>query len=163
MLPIMPLELAASHILQGILERHPGIISRMGEHASKSFAVDPTDCPFAFILAPGSARLQAVNSLAGQTYNARISGSMLVLIGLIDGTYDGDALFFTRDLVIEGDTAAVLALRNAIEDANLDPARILGIPDKVTPLVECGLRDISRRLRIWSGAPAGTAPQADIR
>ena len=36
------------------------------------------------------------------------------------GAFDGDALFFSRDLVIEGDTAAVLALRNAIDDAELD-------------------------------------------
>ena len=33
---------------------------------------------------------------------------------------DGDALMFSRDLVIEGDVEAVLALRNAIDDAQLD-------------------------------------------
>jgi len=38
----------------------------------------------------------------------------------VHGTWDGDALFFSRDLMIEGDTSAALALRNAIDDAELD-------------------------------------------
>ena len=29
---------------------------------------------------------------------------------------DGDALFFSRDLMIEGDTEAVVCLRNALDD-----------------------------------------------
>ena len=41
-------------------------------------------------------------------------------MGLVDGSYDGDALFFSRDLVVEGDVEAVLALRNAIDDAGID-------------------------------------------
>ncbi len=162
-LPLAPLDLAANHILAGVLSRHPGIIPRMGEHAAKRFTVDPADCPFAFILEPGRRRLQAVSSLSDQGFDARIAGPMLVLIGLLDGTYDGDALFFSRDLVIEGDTAAVLALRNAIEDANLDPARILGVPESVAPYVDSGLRDVAHRLRSWLGAPQGAAMPTDQR
>ncbi len=165
LLPLTPLEMAANRILHGVVERHPGIVSRMGEHADKRFAVEPADCPFAFLLelGPGQPRLQAVPTLGGQSFDARISGPMLVLVGLLDGTYDGDALFFTRDLVIEGDTAAVLALRNAIEDANLDPARIIGVPDAVAPYVDQGLRDVARRLRVWLGAPQGASPGVEIR
>jgi predicted lipid carrier protein YhbT len=39
---------------------------------------------------------------------------------MMHGAEDGDALFFSRDLTVEGDTAAVLALRNAMDDAELD-------------------------------------------
>ncbi len=39
---------------------------------------------------------------------------------MLHGRYDGDALFFSRDLMIEGDTEVVLALRNALDDAELD-------------------------------------------
>jgi O2-independent ubiquinone biosynthesis accessory factor UbiT len=35
---------------------------------------------------------------------------------MIDGSQDGDALFFTRDLRVSGDTEAVVALRNALDD-----------------------------------------------
>ena len=54
--------------------------------------------------------------------DARIAGPLAALIGLVHGAYDGDALFFSRDLVIEGDTAAALAMRNAVDDAELDLA-----------------------------------------
>ncbi|MEY8120909.1 SCP2 domain-containing protein, partial [Falsihalocynthiibacter sp. BN13B15] len=52
--------------------------------------------------------------------DANIAGPMSALLGLVHGAFDGDALFFSRDLVIEGNTEAVLALRNAIDDAELD-------------------------------------------
>ncbi|WP_407642371.1 ubiquinone anaerobic biosynthesis accessory factor UbiT [Aliiroseovarius halocynthiae] len=51
---------------------------------------------------------------------ARIAGPLAALLGLVHGAFDGDALFFSRDLVIEGETAATLALRNAVDDAELD-------------------------------------------
>ena len=54
--------------------------------------------------------------------DARISGPLAALIGLVHGAFDGDALFFSRDLVISGDTGAALALRNAVDDAELDLA-----------------------------------------
>lgn len=42
----------------------------------------------------------------------------MTLLGMIDGRYDGDALFFTRDLCVEGDTEAVVCLRNALDDVD---------------------------------------------
>lgn len=139
-----------------VLTRYPGIQQRLGEHAEKRFAVDPIDCPFAFILEPRreSPRLRVVSSLDPDGHDARIAGAALVLLGLLDGTYDGDALFFSRDLTIEGDTAAVLALRNAIEDAELDPGRILGVPERMSPLIGGGLRSVADTLRQFLGAPS---------
>ena len=46
---------------------------------------------------------------------ARIAAPLVVLLGMIDGTYDGDALFFTRELAVSGDTAAVVTLRNILD------------------------------------------------
>ncbi|NEW89604.1 sterol-binding protein, partial [Rhodopseudomonas sp. WA056] len=40
--------------------------------------------------------------------------------GMTDGSYDGDALFFSRDIEIDGDMEAVVALRNAIDDSRVD-------------------------------------------
>jgi predicted lipid carrier protein YhbT len=63
-------------------------------------------------------------------WDARIAGPLAALIGMVQGGYDGDALFFSRHIVIEGDTEAVLALRNALDDAEIDlaaeMARLLG-------------------------------------
>ena len=44
----------------------------------------------------------------------------LGLIALLEGRIDGDALFFSRELSIEGDTEAVVALRNAVDSAEVD-------------------------------------------
>jgi len=49
-------------------------------------------------------------------HDARISGSFLDLLMLVDGDLDGDALFFSRNLTITGNTEAVVCLRNALDD-----------------------------------------------
>ena len=38
------------------------------------------------------------------------------LLRLIDGRMDGDAIFFSRALQIEGDTEAIVSLRNALDN-----------------------------------------------
>jgi len=47
---------------------------------------------------------------------ATIAGTFFNLLDMIDGALDGDALFFSRDLKVSGDTEAVVALRNALDD-----------------------------------------------
>jgi predicted lipid carrier protein YhbT len=87
--------------------------------------------------------------------DATISGSLRALMGMADGSYDGDALFFSRTIVVEGDIEAVLALRNAVDDAGVDVLResaaVLG------PLGQFG-EALLRHLRNQSTAkhPAGT-------
>ncbi|XSC45355.1 hypothetical protein ACF1BQ_004220 [Bradyrhizobium sp. RDT10] len=44
----MPLAL----MLRSVVARHPRIFERLGEHACKHFGLEPTDLPFAFVLAP---------------------------------------------------------------------------------------------------------------
>jgi predicted lipid carrier protein YhbT len=159
-LPLMPLQMAANAMMSSVLARRPEILERLGEHAGKRFAIDPTDCPFVFLLEPrqDEPRLTVAPSLAGMGYDARIAGALMVLIGLLDGAYDGDALFFSRDLVIEGDTAAVVALRNAVEDAELTPAMALRAPQLLAPFVDAGFREAGRRLRRLLGAPEERRP-----
>lgn len=132
-LPLQPLEIAMRQLIGRALSARPGFGARLAEYAGKRFAIDPTDCPFAFVITPhdDGADVEAVRDLADRAYDARIKAPLVVLMGMVDGTYDGDALFFSRDLMIEGDTSAVLALRNALEDAEFAPADIVGLPDPV--------------------------------
>lgn len=60
--------------------------------------------------------LQAVLRRDSVPHDAHIAGSALTLLDMIDGRLDGDALFFSRDLRITGDTEAVVSLRNALDD-----------------------------------------------
>ena len=120
-LPLAPLQLPLALVLRSVVARHPHIFERLGVHAYKRFGLEPSDLPFAFLLAPHpeTPTLIAVRSLPAGI-PIRIAGPLLGLMGLIDGSYDGDALFFSRDLVVEGDIEAVIALRNAIDDAGVD-------------------------------------------
>ncbi len=120
-LPLLPLQPVLALCVKSIMRKHPRIFDRLGEHADKRFGIDPTDLPFAFVLEPRPDRPQAraVRTLP-EGLDARIAGPLAGLMGMADGTYDGDALFFSRDLIVEGDVEAVLALRNALDDARID-------------------------------------------
>jgi O2-independent ubiquinone biosynthesis accessory factor UbiT len=120
-LPLLPPQVVLSAFLRRILSRHPHLLDRLGAHRGKRFGIKPTDLPFAFVIqaTPRCPRLEVVRELPPGT-DARISASIASLLALVEGRLDGDALMFSRQLVVEGDVEAVLALRNAIDDARLD-------------------------------------------
>ena len=125
-LPLVPLQPALALLLARIGRSHPDLYDRLGEHAQKRFGIDPTDLPFAFVLEPKPRRpsARAVRELPAGL-DANIRGPLAGLIGMAEGTLDGDALFFSRVLWVEGDVAAALALRNAIDDARIDFGKLL--------------------------------------
>lgn len=118
--PMVPLSLALTVFARRIASRHSGMFRRLGEYGQARFVLDPTDLPVSMLLHPCEGRPKVQLSRRAQQGDARIAGPLSGLLGLVHGAFDGDALFFSRDLVIEGDTAAVVALRNAIDDAELD-------------------------------------------
>ena len=124
---------------EAIRHRHPGLFFRLEAHAEKVFLIDPIDLPFVFRLSPHPDRpvIEPRYRDAAGTWDARISGPLAALIGMVHGAYDGDALFFSRDILIEGDTEAMLALRNALDDAELDlPAEIAAACGPAGPAIE---------------------------
>jgi len=159
-LPLLPLELVARRLLANAMAARPGFASRLGEHAGRIFAIDPVDCPFVFLLAPedGHATVRVVRDLSA-AHDARIAAPLVVLLGMIDGTYDGDALFFSRDLTIEGDTEAVLALRNAIENAELAPSLVLRLSGSLSGPFDRATDMALGRLRRALDAPEPSAPE----
>lgn len=159
-LPLTPLQLPLALVLRSLVARHPRIFERLGAHAEKRFGIKPTDLPFAFVLEPRpqAPTIVAVRDLP-HDIPVRISGPLVGLLGLVDGSYDGDALFFSRDLVIEGDVEAVVALRNAIdsEDVDLvaDTAALFG---PLAPFGRLLLGHVQSRLR-----PARAEPYVGAR
>jgi predicted lipid carrier protein YhbT len=109
-------------MLRVVRGRHPDILERMADYAEKPVAIDPTDLPFVIVLDPNPERpsLTVVRELGETEVAATIHGPLEMLIALAEGKVDGDALFFSRRLVIEGDTEVVVALRNAIDGAGID-------------------------------------------
>jgi predicted lipid carrier protein YhbT len=121
-LPTAPLELLLQRLVDSILVRHPRLLDRMSGEGTRRFGIDPLDLPFALIIETHDAQLglRVVSRLDDRQVDARIAGNLLALLNLVNGRHDADALFFSRDLVVEGDIGAVLALRNAIDNAELD-------------------------------------------
>jgi predicted lipid carrier protein YhbT len=159
-LPLLPLELMVRRLVDNAVAARPSLATRLADHAGATIAVDPIDCPFAFLITLGLTRprVRVVPDLAGSTHRTRIAAPLLVLLGLIDGSYDGDAVFFSRDLVIEGDTEAALALRNAIENAELDAACMVGVPSALRAPFNRLTETLLDRLRRTLDAPEPTGP-----
>jgi predicted lipid carrier protein YhbT len=104
-----------------VQRRHPDVFERLAALEDPVYLVDPVDLPFAFVLRPDplAPSLRATRTPEAETVTATVRGPLLALIDLLEGRIDGDALFFTRTLVIEGDTEAVVALRNAVDGAEI--------------------------------------------
>jgi predicted lipid carrier protein YhbT len=158
--PLTPLSLAGARLVRTLTRRHPSLFARLGEQAEKTFLIDPTDLPFAFRLAPHveRPRFEAIRREDVRSWDARIGGPLAALLGLVHGVYDGDALFFSRDLVIEGDTEAVLALRNAIDNEEIDlAAEAAALFGPLEHLAANPARRVSSLVGAWFGVALNRA------
>ncbi|WP_374655549.1 SCP2 domain-containing protein [Dongia sp.] len=125
-LPLAPLQQGASFILRSLSRRHADLFLRLQKLQDVRILIDPTDLPVLFIVAPGCAApwIKVTRRSSGAVdAAATIRGRLTHLLALLQGTVDGDSLFFSRDLTIEGDTAAILHVRNALDGAEIDLAR----------------------------------------
>ncbi len=155
-LPGLPLSFFLTQLVRRFGRRHPEVFERLGHTSSIAIMVDPVDLPlrFRFLFAGALSRVDVVGEDdPGQTA-ASVRAPLLVLLGLLDGTYDADALFFSRDLSIEGDVAAIVAVRNAIEEADLGPAELIGLAGPPARLLDRAADHGLTLLRRLLGAPA---------
>ncbi|MDG4893592.1 SCP2 sterol-binding domain-containing protein [Mesorhizobium sp. WSM4976] len=137
--------------LRSLARRRPNLFERLGESRSVCFGIDPVDLAFAFRVVPEGQRssVRVVSKDEAARSDVQIKGPLLTLLGLLDGTLDGDAMFFSRVISISGRTEAVLALRNTIEDAELRPADLLGLHGILARYVDTGVLgalSVARRL-----------------
>lgn len=116
--PLALLQPILSRIARHVAQSRPELFDRLGPHAGKRFLIDPTDLPFVMVLTPERElpRMTAHRRYEKPAHDAAIAGTFLTLLEMIDGSLDGDAVFFSRDLKVSGDTEAVVALRNALDD-----------------------------------------------
>ncbi|WP_319413893.1 SCP2 sterol-binding domain-containing protein [uncultured Cohaesibacter sp.] len=122
-LPLLPLERLISEVANRVASQHPEFFDRLDEYAKKSFVIVPTDLDWIACLSFHNEKVQLRLSRSLESFANRdvtVTAPFFSLVSLLDGEEDGDALFFSRDLTIEGDTEAVLALRNALDDAEID-------------------------------------------
>lgn len=123
-LPLFPLQIVVDALTRAIARRRPAIFARLGAHAGRVLVVDPRELPFCFVLEtypekPGC----RVRRTPPRNAAAVITGPLASLVALGRGRLDADALFFSREIDVVGDMEAALALRNALDDAEIDVLR----------------------------------------
>ena len=110
-----------SRMAREILQKNPGILDRLQQHADATIVIAPEGLPLAFQLRAGAAQPVRVRRASDlRDWDARVTASFMNLLAMAQGKLDGDALFFSREMAIEGDTSAILALRNALDAADID-------------------------------------------
>lgn len=124
-IPVPMVQLVAQSAFARVLARHPRIYDRLGQYADRTYCFAPTDLPFEFAVCPRSGKVRTGRPGRLWRTDVRIAGPLVLLLALAEGRVDGDAEFFGRQLSIDGDMEAVLALRNALENDAVDFARDL--------------------------------------
>ena len=120
-MPKTPLNHILGHITKHLQDNHPAIIDRLASLAGCQFLICPTDMPHEIRLTIGVDHVTCViEDEFMAPADVRITGTMMALLDLLNGSVDGDALFFSRSLTVEGDTEALLTLRNAMDSDDID-------------------------------------------
>ncbi len=148
-LPLAVIQPILRRIVTHVVRTRPELFERLGSSSSKRYLIDPTNLPFVMVLEPDPVTpvLRAYRRGSDIAFDASISGTFLTLLDMIDGRLDGDALFFTRDLRVDGDTEAVVVLRNAMDD--LEGSIVDSVADAFQPLSKPAMAALSqlRKLR----------------
>ncbi|MCC6173378.1 MAG: SCP2 sterol-binding domain-containing protein [Gammaproteobacteria bacterium] len=118
--PLFLVQPLLERIVRRVARRYPELLERLGPHQRSRFVIDPTNMPFLLYLVPDPRRLVLRACQRGDepASDARIAARFLDLLKLVDGREDGDAMFFSRELDISGNTEAVVSLRNAIDNVD---------------------------------------------
>lgn len=121
----LPIVAAALHHAAGrVSARHPDLLDRLAPLAGRAVIIDVDEFPQPLVLtvegSPSRLRIFPVSLGRTGTPAATIGGSLAAFVELAEGRADGDALFFQRRIRFEGDTEAVLLVRNALDASEID-------------------------------------------
>jgi O2-independent ubiquinone biosynthesis accessory factor UbiT len=116
--PLFAIQPVLDRLVTDITARRPELFHRLGPHVTTDFAIDVDEFPFVLLLRPDpkAPRLTARRRSANIKSGASIGGPFMTLFKIMDGGGDSDALFFSRQVRVGGDTEAAMCLRNALDD-----------------------------------------------
>lgn len=122
-LPASIIDPAVAFAVNAVGRRHPGLADRLDLLKGRMVVVAPTDIvrPLALgIDHSGRPWARLATMVDRRSATASISGPVRLLVALLEGRVDGDAVFFSRALKVEGDMNVVVALRNALDSEDID-------------------------------------------
>jgi len=146
---------ALDRVVRRLAERHPRAFETLGRLRDARVLIDPVDQPAAIELLVGSEIRARIVEREGAEADARVRGPLASLMDLMEGRIDGDALFFRRELKIDGDTELVVAVRNAFDGDDMDLARDLAsLLGPLERAVDPTRRGLSRLVDVFEDARA---------
>lgn len=120
-LPHHPVDFMLQKITDNLCNNHPDVLNRLVPLDGKVFLIKPRDLPYKIRLEfVGHTIVARLDKDLKEPADVYISGTLRSLISMLNGEEDGDALFFGRKITVEGDTEALLTLRNAIDSGDID-------------------------------------------
>tara|TARA_R110001583_G_scaffold39741_3_gene127337 strand:+ start:43719 stop:44540 length:822 start_codon:yes stop_codon:yes gene_type:complete len=129
-LPGWLIDRVLAHAIATMQARHGAVFDRLESYIGKDdsqqgaagIIVSPVDLGIDLYmqLDPVKPVLRRATGRDRASAQATIVGPLPALLQLLEGTSDGDALFFSRTLKIEGRTDVVVALRNALDGETID-------------------------------------------
>lgn len=122
-LPLQPLDIVLNRLARRVVQQYPGLFDRIAVTGEVRLLLRPVDLPWQFLaaLCDGDVAVAVYDEAApSPPFTASIEGPLERLVDCANGADDGDALFFNRDIRVTGDTEVLLAIRNALDDAEID-------------------------------------------
>ncbi len=157
-IPPRILEGAVTVLMRRIERNHARLFMRLTDMDAASIGIDPLDLPHKFILRLGAGGvLLSVVTQTPPPVTANIKGTLAALLDLLEGKSDGDALFFSRDIILTGDTSAIVALRNILDGTNIhvieEVLSMSGPLSKPMRVLLSGAERLAQRVRARMEAP----------
>jgi O2-independent ubiquinone biosynthesis accessory factor UbiT len=103
-------------VMRSLRRKHPRLLPNLARLESATIHILPTDLPYGFELTVGREPI-ALRIIERQTSgaDASVAASVATLVDLLEGRIDSDTLFFRRDLLVSGNTAVIVGLRNVLD------------------------------------------------
>lgn len=121
-IPLPIIQFFLSYSFKKMQMDYPNVFLKVAQNGEESFLIKPTDLPFNFymVISQSGSGITVESKTSELTANATITASLADLLKMLEGKLDGDAAFFSKNLIIEGSTASVVKLRNAIDAENIN-------------------------------------------
>nr|WP_242468656.1 SCP2 sterol-binding domain-containing protein [Rhodovibrio salinarum] len=115
-------------MLQRLADRlsrsHPDVLDRLSDVGTARLLLVATDLPWSALItftADGAeVTLSRTDAESAPEAEATVTGPVERLVACAQGGGDGDAMFFAREIQVTGNSDVLVALRNALDGAELD-------------------------------------------
>ncbi|MGA2493097.1 MAG: SCP2 sterol-binding domain-containing protein [Roseiarcus sp.] len=164
--PRPALDLGAAALLAAMGRNHPHLFAVLAEQRQTRVLVELTDPPRRFLLQYGGGPPTLRVAEADVAADAELKGGLEAMMALLEARVDGDALFFTRELTVSGDTAAVVTLRNILDRETIsvldEASSLFGPLRRMARVAILNWERRATRLRAALAPPAASGERAGM-